>query len=70
MRGYYYEPMMKRYARIIHASTGWLMSDEGRKYIADAINYARKRFGRAEAKKFHDAMIYVGTIYPKLRVAI
>jgi hypothetical protein len=62
--GYYFKPMMPFYARFASAPTEWLMSQEGRDLIGKAVKLCRTKYGNGEAKRFINALTYVGCIYP------
>jgi hypothetical protein len=63
---YYFPPMMRLWGRFVGAPTEWLMSNEGRTFIAKAIKLCRKKHGHAEARRFHLGLVSVGCIYPLL----
>lgn len=63
---YYFKPMMPFASKFIHAETEWLMTREARTLIAKSIIHCRKFHGRAEAKAFHNYLVYLGVIYPQL----
>jgi hypothetical protein len=63
---YYFPPMMPFWGRFLGAPTKWLMSNEGRLMIANAIKLCRKKHGHAEARRFHLGLVSVGCIYPLL----
>jgi len=61
---YYFEPMMSRYRRFGGASIQFLMSPAGRSEIAEALQFCRRNYGRAEAVRFRQGLLWVGYIYP------
>lgn len=65
--GYHFPPMMPFYGRFVTAPTEWLMSPEGRRLIAKTLRHCRAKHGRDEARRFRDALIFVGCLYPLLR---
>ena len=65
--GYDFKPMMPFYGRFVGAETAWLMSAEGRRLMAKAIRLCRAKYGKAEGKRFRDALLWVGCIYPLIR---
>jgi hypothetical protein len=60
---YYFKPMMSRYNRFVCASTQFLMSPAGRLAIAEAVRFCRREYGRAEAVRFRQGLLWVGCIY-------
>ena len=68
MTAYYFAPMMPFYSRFVGASTDWLMSGEGRRLIAKTLRHCRKQHGRGEARRFRDALLWVGCLYPIVRI--
>ena len=64
---YTFKPMMPFYGRFVAADTAWLMSREGRRLIAKTIRFCRARYGRGQAKEFHNALMWVGCLYPLSR---
>ena len=64
---YYFKPMMPFYARFVAAPTEWLMSADGRRLIAKTIRLCRSKHGKDEGRRFRDALLYVGCIFPICR---
>ena len=62
-QGYNFRPMMPFYSRFMGAPSAWLESPDGRLSLARVIRFCRSRHGRAEARRFVDALVYVG-VYP------
>jgi hypothetical protein len=52
--------------KFISASTEWLMSQEGRRMLAKTLRFCRARYGRPEAVKFRDHLLWLGCLYPQL----
>jgi hypothetical protein len=64
---YYFKPMMSRYNRFACASTPFLMSSAGRLAIAEALRFCRREYGRGEAVRFRQGLLWVGCVYPIAR---